>query len=134
VIISKKPPRNNYIIVTFDSCRYDSLVTARPKVMKKLGKLERRWSYASWTSPSHYNLLIGLMRTPAHLTSTLRVLQEGLRQVQRAAGCGRHSVPVAGAECICRRSSEHDGVRTRDGIAACAESEDHLNNGLTLTS
>ena len=61
MIISKKPPRNNYIIVTFDSCRYDSLVTARPKVMKKLGKLERRWSYASWTSPSHYNLLIGLM-------------------------------------------------------------------------
>lgn len=61
MIISKKPPRNNYIIVTFDSCRYDSLVTARPKTMKKLGKLERRWSYASWTSPSHYNLLIGLM-------------------------------------------------------------------------
>ena len=61
MIISKKAPRNNYIIVTFDSCRYDSLVTARPKVMKKLGKLERRWSYASWTSPSHYNLLIGLM-------------------------------------------------------------------------
>jgi hypothetical protein len=34
---------------------------ARPKVMKKLGKVERRWSYASWTSPSHYNLLIGLV-------------------------------------------------------------------------
>jgi len=29
--------------------------------MRKLGKLERRWSYASWTAPSHYNLLMGLM-------------------------------------------------------------------------
>ena len=69
MIISKKPPRNNYIIVTFDSCRYDSFVKARPKVMKKLGKLERRWSYASWTSPSHYNLLIGLMphTSPPHV-------------------------------------------------------------------
>ena len=52
---------NNYILVVFDSCRYDSFISARPKVMRKLGKVERRWSYASWTSPSHYNLLIGLM-------------------------------------------------------------------------
>lgn len=69
MIISKKRPRNNYIVVTFDSCRYDSLIKARPKVMKKLGKVERRWSYASWTSPSHYNLLIGLMphTSPSHV-------------------------------------------------------------------
>jgi arylsulfatase A-like enzyme len=34
-----------------------------------LGKIERRWSYASWTSPSHYNLLIGLMphTSPRHV-------------------------------------------------------------------
>ncbi len=29
--------------------------------MRKLGILERRWSYASWTAPSHYNILMGLM-------------------------------------------------------------------------
>ena len=29
--------------------------------MRKLGKLQRRWAYASWTAPSHYNLLMGLM-------------------------------------------------------------------------
>jgi hypothetical protein len=60
---------NNYILVVFDSCRYDSFMRARPKIMKKLGKVERRWSYASWTSPSHYNLLIGLMPhlSPRHV-------------------------------------------------------------------
>src|ERR1022692_2800578 len=60
---------NNYILVVFDSCRYDSFMRARPKIMKKLGKVERRWSYASWTSPSHYNLLIGLMShvSPKHV-------------------------------------------------------------------
>ena len=60
---------NNYILVTLDSCRYDSFVAARPRVLKKLGKLEARWSYASWTSPSHYNLLIGLMphTSPKHV-------------------------------------------------------------------
>jgi hypothetical protein len=44
-------------------------VRARPQVMKKLGTVERRWSYASWTSPSHYNLLIGLLphKSPRHV-------------------------------------------------------------------
>jgi hypothetical protein len=52
---------NNYILVVFDSCRFDSLVAARPRHILKLGELELRWSYASWTAPSHYNLLSGLM-------------------------------------------------------------------------
>jgi hypothetical protein len=29
--------------------------------MQKLGPVEQRWSYASWTAPSHYNLLMGLL-------------------------------------------------------------------------
>jgi hypothetical protein len=32
--------------------------------MGKLGKLEKRFSYASWTAPSHYNLLSGLLPHP----------------------------------------------------------------------
>jgi len=52
---------NNYILVVFDSCRYDSLIRARPRHIRKLGRVERRWSYASWTSPSHFNLLMGLL-------------------------------------------------------------------------
>lgn len=52
---------NNYVLVVFDSCRYDAFTAARPKVMRKLGRVEKRWSYASWTAPSHYNLLMGLM-------------------------------------------------------------------------
>ena len=60
---------NNYLLIVFDSCRYDAFLKARPKTIKKLGKLERRWSYASWTSPSHYNLLIGLLphSSPKHV-------------------------------------------------------------------
>jgi hypothetical protein len=53
--------RNHYIQIIFDSCRYDSFTSARPKVMRKLGKVEKRWSYASWTAPSHFNLLMGLL-------------------------------------------------------------------------
>jgi len=61
--------RNNFVLVIFDSCRFDSFVSARPKVMHRLGDVEQRWSYASWTSPSHYNLLMGLMphTSPKHV-------------------------------------------------------------------
>lgn len=52
---------NNYILVVFDSCRYDSFTRARARTIGKLGRVERRWSYASWTSPSHFNLLMGLL-------------------------------------------------------------------------
>jgi hypothetical protein len=62
---SRRPIANNYILVVFDSCRFDSFQRARPRIMKKLGRVERRWSYASWTSPSHFNLLMGLLPHPS---------------------------------------------------------------------
>ena len=52
---------NNFLIVILDSCRYDAFMAAEPKSILKLGKVEKRWSYASWTAPSHYNLLTGLL-------------------------------------------------------------------------
>jgi arylsulfatase A-like enzyme len=60
---------NNFIVVILDSLRYDSFVAAAPKVIGKLGKVERRFSYASWTAPSHYNLLTGLLphSSPEHV-------------------------------------------------------------------
>ena len=60
---------NNYILVIFDSCRYDSFIRAKPETIRKLGPVEKRWSYASWTAPSHYNFLMGLMphKSPKHV-------------------------------------------------------------------
>jgi hypothetical protein len=66
---AESPTRNHYVLVVFDSCRYDSFMRARPRVIRKLGRVERRWSYASWTAPSHFNLLMGLMPhvSPKHV-------------------------------------------------------------------
>ncbi|MFT7677393.1 MAG: hypothetical protein ACI8QC_001371 [Planctomycetota bacterium] len=52
---------NHLIIITLDSCRYDAFMAADPKTIMKLGKVEKRYTYAGWTAPSHYNLLIGLL-------------------------------------------------------------------------
>ncbi|MBN1999967.1 sulfatase-like hydrolase/transferase [candidate division KSB1 bacterium] len=63
------PHMNNYIIVVLDSCRYDTFVQAAPKTILKIGELECRYSYASWTAPSHYNILMGLLPhvSPSHV-------------------------------------------------------------------
>jgi hypothetical protein len=60
---------NNFIIVILDSCRYDSFMAAEAKFPGQLGKVEKRFTYASWTAPSHYNLLTGLLphTTPANV-------------------------------------------------------------------
>ena len=55
------PGARNFVIVILDSLRYDSWVQAAPTTLATLGTMERRWSYASWTAPSHYNLLMGLL-------------------------------------------------------------------------
>jgi hypothetical protein len=58
-----RPPAGarNLIFVVLDSLRYDSFLDAQPETLAALGSVERRWSYASWTAPSHYNLLMGLL-------------------------------------------------------------------------
>lgn len=51
----------NVVVVTLDSLRYDSAMAAEMTNMARLGDVERRFSYASWTAPSHFNLLMGLL-------------------------------------------------------------------------
>jgi hypothetical protein len=59
------PGARSWILLVLDSCRYDSFVRADPRHLAALGPIERRWSYATWTAPSHYNLLTGLMPHPS---------------------------------------------------------------------
>ncbi|MBI3300699.1 MAG: sulfatase-like hydrolase/transferase [Deltaproteobacteria bacterium] len=81
------PPRarNNYIVVVLDSCRYDALMTAAPRTLSRLGEIERRWSYASWTAPSHYNLLMGLLphSSPAHVYASEYYKRDFLKYNER---------------------------------------------------
>jgi arylsulfatase A-like enzyme len=81
---------NNYLLIVFDSCRYDAFVSARPRIMRKLGRVERRWSYASWTAPSHFNLLTGLMphRSPKGVAASEYYKLDFLKFNERLGGSG----------------------------------------------
>ena len=50
---------NHLVFIVMDSCRYDSYERAHTPNMDRIGVGERRYSFASWTSPSHYTFLMG---------------------------------------------------------------------------
>jgi hypothetical protein len=54
-------------------------------VLDSLGEVERRWSYASWTAPSHYNLLMGLLphASPTHVYASEYYKQDFMRYTER---------------------------------------------------
>ena len=72
-------------MVILDSLRYDSWIAAGPTNLSRLGKVERRWSYATWTAPSHYNLLMGLLphTSPPNVYASEYYKQDFLRYSER---------------------------------------------------
>lgn len=61
---------NHIVCIILDSCRFDSFVKAHTPNMDRLGEVQMRYSYASWTAPSHHAFSMGLL---PH-TSPTRVL------------------------------------------------------------
>ncbi len=82
-----EPPAGarNLVFVVLDSLRYDSWIEAQPQTLAALGTVERRWSYASWTAPSHYNLLMGLLphTSPPEVYASEYYKQDFLRYSER---------------------------------------------------
>ncbi|WKZ56839.1 MAG: metalloenzyme [Bdellovibrionota bacterium] len=51
--------KNNLIFIVFDSCRFDTFAEAHAPRILRLGEPEKRYSYASWTVPSHTVYMMG---------------------------------------------------------------------------
>lgn len=56
----------NLVWIVMDSCRYDSFRCARTPTTDRFAaanqtQVQRRFSYASWTAPSHYTFLMGMV-------------------------------------------------------------------------
>jgi hypothetical protein len=78
-------PGGNLVVVILDSLRFDTCMQATTPNMARLGDVERRWSYASWTAPSHYNLLMGLLphSSPSHVYASEYYKRDFVRYTDR---------------------------------------------------
>ena len=52
---------NHIVFIVMDSCRFDSFVAADTPNIDRFGRVSRRYSYASWTAPSHYAFTMGML-------------------------------------------------------------------------
>ena len=61
-----------------------------PETLATLGDVQRRWSYASWTAPSHYNLLMGLLphSSPPEVYASEYYKEDFLRYSERLGSRG----------------------------------------------
>jgi hypothetical protein len=73
------------VLLILDSCRFDAVAQARTPMLERLGAVERRYSYATWTAPSHYNLLMGLLPhpSPQHIFASEHYKDDFLRFRER---------------------------------------------------
>lgn len=64
--------KNNLILITFDSCRFDTFLAAATPNIDRLGETEKRFSFASWTVPAHTVYLMGISphASPAQVNSS----------------------------------------------------------------
>lgn len=53
--------KNHIVFIVMDSCRYDTFMSAGTPNIDRIGKAEKRYSYASWTAPSHYTFTMGML-------------------------------------------------------------------------
>lgn len=80
---------NNLVYIVMDSCRYDSYARAKTPNMDRLAIGESRWSYASWTAPSHHSIFLGQV---AHKAPT-KVLASEVYKQEYALWVDRLDIP-----------------------------------------
>jgi arylsulfatase A-like enzyme len=77
------------VYLILDSCRFDSFVRAATPHFDHLGDAAMRYSYASWTAPSHHSIFMGQV---AHQSPT-RVLASEVYKKEFARWVDRLGVP-----------------------------------------
>ncbi len=80
---------NSIVFIVMDSCRYDTMMAARRPNIDRLGAIEKRYSYASWTAPSHYAFTMGMLphSSPRSVFAS-EVYKEEFQQWKTRTGAG----------------------------------------------
>ena len=80
---------NDLVYIIMDSCRFDSYRRAKTPNLNHIGKGAQRFSYASWTAPSHHSIFMGQI---AH-SAPKRVLASEVYKKDYAQWVDRIGIP-----------------------------------------
>ncbi|MEM1315606.1 MAG: sulfatase-like hydrolase/transferase [Pseudomonadota bacterium] len=75
----------NLVYIIMDSCRFDSYQRAKTPNMDRIAEAEQRFSYASWTAPSHHSIFMGQVahKSPSHILASEVYREEYKRWIDR---------------------------------------------------
>ncbi len=59
--LARTPGGRHVVVLVLDSLRFDAWAPAGLRAFSGFGPVECRFAWATWTAPSHYNLLMGLL-------------------------------------------------------------------------
>jgi len=81
---------NNIIFIVMDSCRFDAFEAANTPNFDRVGKARKSFSYASWTAPSHYTFLMGMLphQSPTQVFASEVYKEEFAQWTERVGGKG----------------------------------------------
>ncbi len=60
-VITQTHDKMNIVLVTYDSCRYDTLIQARTPNLDKYGHIYSGWTSATFTYPAHAAFFMGIL-------------------------------------------------------------------------
>ncbi|HET9050815.1 MAG TPA: sulfatase-like hydrolase/transferase [Candidatus Dormibacteraeota bacterium] len=107
------------VVLVLDSLRYDTWIAAQPRILSRLGAVERRWSYATWTAPSHYNLLLGLLphTSPPRVYASEHYKADYLRYADRLSIPGIEFSALLPSLCLTTYLRRGLGYRTHARVS-----------------
>ncbi len=82
----KKDHRNNILYIIIDSARYDAAIKASTPNMDNFGTWERRWSFSSWTFPSHHVYMMGMTphKSPSNVYASEVYKEDFVKWIDRS--------------------------------------------------
>jgi membrane-anchored protein YejM (alkaline phosphatase superfamily) len=81
------PDAENFLLVTYDSCRYDSYKAAKTPVLSRYASVREAWAHATYTHPSHAGMFQGML---PHVFTEEEYYNRFVRQMWRI----QHRKPV----------------------------------------
>lgn len=98
----------NYLLITLDSCRYDSLVKANTPELDKLGKIYSAWTPATYTLPAHISFFTGILPM---VHEELPYLNRFTKQLFKMHKAGASLGGEAGSKTLNLRASKKDMIQ-----------------------
>src|SRR5207248_4277792 len=81
----------DYLLITWDSCRYDACLAARTPNLDRFGSPERGWAMATYTLPAHVAMFQGFL---PHVFEPLPLYNRYRQQLWRISHRSIHNKPL----------------------------------------